>query len=413
MSRHNSFAPPPLPPSPSSPLRALALAACDASDLTTPPPAWLEEDVRALAPAMPPDLSPARLEVPLFRWLRVASALDFTGDLDGARQLLDRLETRGPAQLEHTDATALRALICARRGRLARQIGELDAAIDWYQEGLARSQGARNGDAWGACVQGLANAAQARGDVHTAERLTRLVTMQGDRIPHYARVAAWITRTVLHRQQGRLEAATRCAWIAHDLVEERDERRGQALVELSRLALARGQAGAARRGCEVVLGFAQTLRVRRPARSALLEALLVQWRRGPADPSACTLVEQAAEALLVEVADAADPWERLHAQLDALEALRALAQEASSLSATSIRPRCRALQRDIALTLAGHAQRGEPLVWAEQRLAALTRRTRAATALDPAVAGDEAAQAFARLAALPDPVPRRKEVVGA
>lgn len=402
-----------MPPSSASLLRALALAACDASDLTTPPPTWLEEDVLALAPAMPPDLSPARLEVPLFRWLRVASALDFAGDLDGARQLLDRLETRGPDQLEHTDATALRAIICARRGRLARQIGELDAAVDWYQDGLALSGGARTDDAWGACVQGLANAAQARGDVHTAERLTRLVTLQGIRVPHYARVAAWITRTVLHRQQGRLEAATRCAWIAHDLVEEHDERRGQALVELSRLALARGQAGAARRGCEVVLGFARTLRVRRPARSALLAAVLVEWRRATAHPPACAQVEQAAEALLAEVVDTTDRWERLHAQLDALEALRALAQHASSSSARSIRPRCRALQHDIALTLTARAQRGEPLVWAEQRLAALTQRTRATTALAPAVGGDEAAHAFARLAALPDPVPRREEAVGA
>lgn len=401
-----------MPSRSTSPLRTLALAACDGSDLTTPPPAWLEADALALAPAMPPDLSPARLAVPCFRWLYLASALDFAGDIDGARQLLDRLEARGAIGLPRALATELHALICARRGRLARQIGELDAAIDWYQEGLARSDGARDGDAWGACVQGLANAARARGDMHTAERLARLVTMQGEQVPHYARVAAWITRAVLHRQQGRLEAAARCAWIAHDLVEERDERRGQALVELSRLALAWGQAGAARRGCEVVLGFAQTLRVRRPARAGLLAAVLIEWRRAPSDPLGRAQVEQVADALLADVADTSDPWERLHAQLDALAAFRSLALSDHALGAQAPRARGVALQHDIAHELASRAQRGEPLGWAEQRLAAITAPG-ASSGISPGPAhssgaGDDA-RAFERLASLPDPAPRVEE----
>jgi tetratricopeptide (TPR) repeat protein len=400
---------------PSSPLRSLALAACDASALRTPPPAWLEADAQALAPAMPPDLSPRLLAVPLFRWLQLASVLDFAGDLRGARLLLDRLEARGPGGLPPALAAELLALICARRGRLARQVGEFDAAADWYQEGLARSDGARDGDAWGACVQGLANAAQARGDLRTAERLARLVTRQHDRVPPYARVAAWLTRAVLHRQQGRLALAAHCAWQAHDLVEECDERRGMALNEVSQLALALGQIGAARRGFDVVLGFAQTLRVRRPARSGLLKAALVQWHAVPTDSAARANVAHVADTLLADIAHASDPWQRVHGQLDALEAYIALSQRASPHDARA-RARVDALQQAIAVELATRARQGEPLPWAEQRLAALAQ----SAALDAALTAPAArvgvavdARAFARLAALPMPSRARRALVGA
>jgi tetratricopeptide (TPR) repeat protein len=404
-----------MPSSPTSPLRSLALAACDASDLRTPPPAWLEADALALAPAMPPDLSPRLLAVPLFRWLHLASALDFAGDLRGARLLLDRLEARGPGSLPPALAAELLALICARRGRLARQVGELDAAVDWYQEGLARSDGARDGDAWGACLQGLANAAQARGDVHTAERLARLVTMQHDRVPPYARVAAWLTRAVLHRQQGRLALATRCAWQAHDLVEERDERRGMALIEVSQLARAVGQLGAARRGFEVVLGFAQSLRVRRPARSGLLAVALAHWHAASTDAAAHATVVRMAEALLAEVAHAPDPWQRLHGQLDALAAYVALSQRPSPHGARA-RARVDARQQAIALDLAARERDGLRLPWAEQRLAALLQSAAPdAARTTPATGGGVAldARAFARLAALPIASRSRGARVGA
>lgn len=394
-----------------SSIRPIALAACDASGLTTPPPVWLEKEVQELAPAMPPDLSLRLLAVPFFRWLRVASAMDFSGDLRGARLLLDRLETAGPTRLPPEFARELSAIVCARRGRLARQIGEVEAAVDWYQEGLARSEGRRDQDAWGSCVQGLANAAQARGDARTGERLARLVTLQRGVVPSYARVAAWLTRAVIHRQQGRLELATRCAWQAHDLVDEWDERRAMALVELSRLAFSRGQTVAARRGFEVVLGFAQTLRVRRPARSGLLAMAFAHWRAAPTDSEARVCVRQAADALLADVARALDPWQRLHAQLDALEAYLALAHRRETHGVRSRRTReerarTDALEESVAGQLATLARRGGSWRWAEERLAALVRKrgccaTRSAAAAWTGATDDT--DGYARLAALPIP----------
>ncbi len=125
---------------------------------------------------MPPDVAPAMSSLAPYRWLRVASAPDFAGELDGARDVLDRLESKVPPQLPAPDAAEFLALVCARRGRLARQRGEIDAAVDWSQRGLARADGARHLDAWGACIQGLAACAQFR-VASTGRRIRRETSM--------------------------------------------------------------------------------------------------------------------------------------------------------------------------------------------------------------------------------------------
>jgi tetratricopeptide (TPR) repeat protein len=301
-------------------LRRLALAWLDGVGPAAPPPAWLEEALFALVPAMPPDVAPTMSSLAPYRWLRIASALDFVGAVDGARDVLDRLESEVPPQLPAPDAAEFLALVCARRGRLARQRGEIDAAVDWYQRGLARADGARHRDAWGACIQGLAACAQFRDDSVTAERFSRLVAMNHAVVPTYALVAALLTLAVMNRKRGRTEAALRYAWHAHDLVDERDERRGMALVELSHLALLRGQLGAAQRGFNVVLSFARTMRVRRPALSGLLRAALEAWRLADNRSETRNDVLHHVEALLVEAQNANEQWERLHARFDALEA---------------------------------------------------------------------------------------------
>lgn len=313
------------------PVRALSqltLAWFDATGLDIAPPAWLQQNVLAFVPDMPADLEPGDLTQPAYQWLRLASAFDFADISHGARHLLDRIERAAPQVLDRANARELHALVCARRGRLARQRGELDAAGDWYQRGLACTDGARHRAAWGACVQGLANLAQARKDFGTAERLSRLITLHGNVVPRYAHVAALLTLAVLHRRQYRYSAATRCAWQAYDLVDGCDERRAMALVELAYLALARGEIGAAERGFAVVLSFACSIRVRRPARSGALATALARWRTNEGDSIARDAVKKEITALLAEVRHTHHPHERLQAQRDARAASHALSEPA-------------------------------------------------------------------------------------
>jgi hypothetical protein len=134
-----------------------------------------------------------------------------------------------------------------------------------------------------------------------------------------------------------------------------------ALVELAYLALTRGETGAAQRGFSVVLSFAQTLRVRRPARSGALAVALASWRATPRDWLAREMVTTCIEALLTEVHIAAQPWESLHANLDALAAWQTL----------QVPERVAALHGAVVALLAEYAARGRPLAWAEQRLSTL------------------------------------------
>jgi hypothetical protein len=146
-------------------LRRLALAWFDATGLTAAPPEWLTAVARETAPSMPTDLAPAMLQQPPFLWLHLASHFDFAGDLDGARLLLDRIERGARTLRPPREARELLALVCARRGRLARQTGDVEAAREWYQLGLARTDGARDRDAWSSCLLGLANCAQFQHDL--------------------------------------------------------------------------------------------------------------------------------------------------------------------------------------------------------------------------------------------------------
>ncbi len=390
-------------------LRRLALAWFDGAGPNTYPPEWLERALFAAAPDMPPDLSPETTEPAPYRWLRLASALDFVGDLDGARELLDRLEAAVSAHLAGTDAGELLALLCARRGRLARQRGEVDAAVDWYQRGLARANGARHRDAWGACVQGLATCAQFRGDSVTAERLSRLVAVNHAVVPRYARVAAMLTLAVIYRKKGRIAAALRCAWHAHDLVDERDERRGMALVELSHLALSRGEFVAAQRGCSVILSFARTIRVRRPARSVVLLAALQKWRSSDRSIAVRDELLQHAQLLVDEAKNAPEQWERLHASFDALDAYLAISEHQMAHRLISD------LRGEVDLL----RLRNESAGWAEHRLAEAQRNScthDSVTVATPAHFPAEAravTEALARLAGLEPLSQHRTQVADA
>ncbi len=376
-------------------LARLSLAWLTAVGLQTSPPDWLLRETLVLVPEMPFDIPSELADHPPYQWLRFVSAHDFCGNADAALVLLDRIDACArelPPSLEQQD---ILALVCARRARLARQFGEVESAEDWYRRGLARSRGDRHGVAWASCVQGLANCAQHRGDDAAAERLSRLVCLNHRTVPEYAHVGALLTLAVLYRRNGRVAAAMRCAWRVHDLVPERDERRGSALVELSQLALARLELGAARRGFDVVLSFTQTTRVRRPAQSGALAVAVITWRSSPSAKHR-QAVEQRADILLAESHDCAQPWERVHARLDVLEAM--------SLIGQTRKADVLAVALDLELTAC--AAVGGRMLWAEQRL----QRWHAgalvpppATKLDTPLAPERARverESIARLAAL-------------
>ncbi len=224
------------------PLRQPSLAWFDSEGLDGSPPQWLLTECLASVPEMPEDLAPDLIEREAYRWLRIASALDYSGDLDGARQLLDRIERDAQSAPARPDERELMGLVHARRGRLARQLGELDAAEEWYRLGLAIAVDDWPAEAWSACSLGLAHCAQQLGNEQLTLWLCRRVVAHRSAAPEHARLTALITICVVYRARGQLAAASRAAWGAYELSGLHDERRAMALVEISRIALAQGQA---------------------------------------------------------------------------------------------------------------------------------------------------------------------------
>ncbi len=286
-------------PMPVRALHGLTLAWFDATGLDIAPPDWLQHEVLAFVPDMPADLAPDRLAHPAYQWLRLASAFDFAEHAHGARHLT--------CLTEPTRANCWRSSLNAAGDSRANAENSTRPATGFLR-GLAYADDARHRAALGACVQGLANLAQARGDSDTAERLAQLILVHGAIVPRYAHVAALLTLAVLHRQQQRFASATRYAWQAYGLVEGYDERRAMALVELAHLALARVKLGAAERGFAVVLSFARSVRVRRPARSGALATALAHWRTNEGHASARAAVQQ---PIAVPEADEVRALERL------------------------------------------------------------------------------------------------------
>jgi hypothetical protein len=228
--------------------------------------------------------------------------------------------------------------------------------------------------------------------------LARLRSINYTVVPEYSRVNALITLSVLHRKQQRWHAALRTAWQVHDLVPERDERRGTALIQLSNLALERGESGAAQRGFDVVLSFAQSTRVRRPALSGALRAALVKWRAGP-DPLTQRAVQTRINELRAEVHGSTQPWECIDGRLDVVHALQAIGEaELAKQEFVSLELELAALARD-----------GSRMEWAEQRLELLrVERTRSVKSfLDKGVCACTHSvaetQAFHRLRSLAPP----------
>ncbi len=58
-------------------------------------------------------------------------------------------------------------------------------------------------------VEYNANCAQYQHELHSAERLARLICLNYAVVPEYSRVNALITLAVLYRTQGRVQAALR------------------------------------------------------------------------------------------------------------------------------------------------------------------------------------------------------------
>ncbi len=169
------------------------------------------------------------------------------------------------------------------------------------------------------------NRAQFQHDWYSSERIARLVCINSTVVPAHSRVNALITLSLLHQKQLRWDSALSTAWHVHDLVPERDERRGTALVQHSNLALERGESGAAQRGFEVVRSVARCTRVRRPALSGALGEALAQWRAAP-DPVTYRAVHTRVDALRAEIQGSTQPWERVNGRLDVLHALQAIGE---------------------------------------------------------------------------------------
>ncbi len=294
------------------------------------PPDWLVSRARKSVQQLPPQHS-AQLDVhPAAEWMLLVSLADSIGGFEIARVLLDEIERLlGADSLPRSAADValdpmlladynIRALMCARRGRLARQQGDVESAAEWYRDGLRLVRGLPKADGWATCTLGLAVSAQSVGNFPEMTRRCRTVLRAGATIAQHHVYGAHLTLAVAHRRRGELERALHHAWSAFELADNSEENRQQCLINVAEISLRLGQASAARNGFVVLLQQEQPERNRIPAHAGLLEAETLLWQAsGDADT---TRVRGRIEKLLVDADACQQPYERIKALLGALSA---------------------------------------------------------------------------------------------
>lgn len=290
------------------------------------PPDWLNRTLSHEMRRMPMQRSAHFAAHAGDAWLCLASVADYTGEFELSWNMLgeiERLLTSGTPQSPELDepryATVnLRAITHARRGRIARQRGDVDDAVEWYREGLRLLRNTPRSDGWAQCTLGHATCAQARGNFPETSRRCLAVLRAEPAAPATERCSAHHTLALCYRRRGKLDVALQHAWAAFDLAYEADDRRSQCLMGVTEITLELGAAKASRNGFQVLLSQPQPERIRIPATIGLLAAETLLWTRAPQGDIAPVL--NAIDALVLESRSCVQPYERIKAQLGAFEA---------------------------------------------------------------------------------------------
>jgi tetratricopeptide (TPR) repeat protein len=251
----------------------------------------LYEDLAADISALPPQVAHIDAQSPFARWLSVAALAEHWRELRLAQLIVDRLSalvrdtsprakgafTGGDAAYVLTqDAAELAGICFARRGRIARSVGDLDDAIQWYRDAaqIVRARERIWRDARVLAELGLATIDTLRGNMPAVERRTLRILAYRPQVADFYRVHAHQFLALTRRKAGKYIDALLNAWAAFDLLDHADFRRQELVASMSEIALEMGDVLAAESGFAAVLTAAESPRVRIPAVVGLLQVRL-------------------------------------------------------------------------------------------------------------------------------------------
>lgn len=226
---------------------------------------------------VPPQWTVLAANEPFTFWLQAATLAEHRGAWRLSLLMLAEIERVLREQSVNDPSTVERIALCwARRGRIARTMGELEHAVDCYDRARRAVRRAPLQDAYPQAVLGLAAAALNRGNAPRAVRLLLPLVRAGTTLADLYRIPAHQLMAVVRRRQRRYVDAMLHVWAAFDLLNASDFRREQLIGTMADIALDAGDADAAARGFEAVLQSSAVALVRVPALWGAIQARLMQ-----------------------------------------------------------------------------------------------------------------------------------------
>ncbi len=263
-------------------LGALVLAAAHLEHLETleAPAASLAAQLRSAASEIPPQWAMLADDEPFAMWLQAATVAEHRGAFRLSLRMLSELarllsiKLRNDVRDDGSLIAERLALCCARRGRIARTMGELEHAMEWYGKAREAVRYAPVRDASPQASLGLAALALNRGNIPRGARLLMPLLRRGAGLPAVYRIPTHQLMAVVRRKQRKHMDALLHVWAAFDLLTTSDFRREQLVGTMAEIALEAGDIDAAARGFEVVLQSSTLPMVRVPALWGAIQARL-------------------------------------------------------------------------------------------------------------------------------------------
>jgi len=262
-------------------LSALVLAASSLEHLSAfeMPDAETRAQLDGEANEIPPQWAILDRDQPFTFWLQAATVAEHRGALLlSARMLVEiaRLvrEDRRTGKRGDASTAECLALCWTRFGRIARTLGDLTQAVQWYEQARRAVRSSPIKDAYPQAVLGLSAAAINRGNIPRAARLLLSLLRLESALPAVYRIPAHQLMAVVRRKQRQHTDALLNVWAAFDLLTASDFRREQLIGTMAEIAFEAGDFDAAARGFEAVLQSNVVPLVRIPALWGAIRARL-------------------------------------------------------------------------------------------------------------------------------------------
>lgn len=250
----------------------LAVASLQSSPTLPAVPVCIRREMRSHFSRLPPQFAGISPNSTLGIWLRISSVFEANGLIDEAWQVLRRLETLHIKDDHNT--IAVRALVFARFGRVARLSGNLEDSARWYRKSfkIARTlpESMRWRDAAPSALLGLGMTYIGLGNYPRAESYLLKVFSRHKRIHQIYRFHTRMALSLVFRKRSRLVEAASLLVDGLSEISRRDPRWPELVVASAEIATDLGAAEAAISGYLAVLAVANTPRVASAALAGLL-----------------------------------------------------------------------------------------------------------------------------------------------